>query len=271
MFALLASAPGFVVAPRTAQGRRSKELSSRFQTIKAIAWQHSRFGRLAANARLTVVKARLCGVPETPKFGPNARRRRTGVPHDGSDQLHPTAKAPARGRSLMDRPLFAPHRPSRASRIISAPRRRPFTAGLLALALALGGLATAHAQEDAPDAATSTATGPGSIVKGTYGAWQVSCRTPPGAKEEKCALVQSVTAEDRPNVGLTVVFYKAVGEDKKLLRVVVPLGVLLPTGLGLKIDNQDVGNAPCSSSLTRRRPASASRSRCKASARRSTT
>jgi invasion protein IalB len=144
----------------------------------------------------------------------------------------------------MDRPLFAPHRPSRASRIISAPRRRPFTAGLLALALALGGLATAHAQEDAPDAATSTATGPGSIVKGTYGAWQVSCRTPPGAKEEKCALVQSVTAEDRPNVGLTVVFYKAVGEDKKLLRVVVPLGVLLPTGLGLKIDNQDVGNAP---------------------------
>jgi invasion protein IalB len=105
-------------------------------------------------------------------------------------------------------------------------------------------LTTAHAQDDTPDAATSTATGPGSIVKGTYGAWQVSCRTPPGAKEEKCALVQSVTAEDRPNVGLTVVFYKAIGEDKKLLRVVVPLGVLLPTGLGLKIDNQDVGNAP---------------------------
>ena len=48
----------------------------------------------------------------------------------------------------------------------------------------------------------------------------------------------------RPNVGLTVVFYKAIGEDKKLLRVVVPLGVLLPTGLGLKIDGQDVGNAP---------------------------
>jgi invasion protein IalB len=86
--------------------------------------------------------------------------------------------------------------------------------------------------------------GPGSVVRETHGAWQVSCRTPPGAKEEKCALVQSVTAEDRPNVGLTVVFYKAIGENKKLLRVVVPLGVLLPTGLGLKIDNQDVGNAP---------------------------
>ena len=136
------------------------------------------------------------------------------------------------------------------------------------------------------------------MVKETHGAWQVSCRTPPGAKEEKCALVQSVTAEDRPNVGLTVVFYKAIGEDKKLLRVVVPLGVLLPTGLGFKIDDQDVGNAPflkcgkrgciaevvlqdevikkmkdgappCSSSSTRRRPASAYRSRCRASATRS--
>lgn len=114
----------------------------------------------------------------------------------------------------------------------------------LALTLIFGGFASAQAQDDLPEGGESAATGPGSVVKETYGAWQVSCRTPPGAKEEKCALVQSVTAEDRPNVGLTVVFYKAIGEDKKLLRVVVPLGVLLPTGLGLKIDDQDVGNAP---------------------------
>jgi invasion protein IalB len=113
----------------------------------------------------------------------------------------------------------------------------------LALALTMGSLGAARAQDTAPDT-DAVATGPGSVVKETHGAWQVSCRTPPGAKEEKCALVQSVTAEDRPNVGLTVVFYKAIGEDKKLLRVVVPLGVLLPTGLGLKIDNQDIGNAP---------------------------
>jgi invasion protein IalB len=112
-----------------------------------------------------------------------------------------------------------------------------------AFVLVLGLGCQASAQTASPDSGTPE-TGPGSIVKETHGAWQVSCRTPPGAKEEKCALVQSVTAEDRPNVGLTVVFYKAVGEDKKLLRVVVPLGVLLPTGLGLKIDNQDVGNAP---------------------------
>jgi invasion protein IalB len=122
------------------------------------------------------------------------------------------------------------------------PVPRPLAKLGMALGLMLG-LAGPAAQGASPEAAP-VATGPGSIVKGTHGAWQVSCRTPPGAKEEKCALVQSVTAEDRPNVGLTVVFYKAIGEDKKLLRVVVPLGVLLPTGLGLKIDGQDVGNAP---------------------------
>lgn len=113
----------------------------------------------------------------------------------------------------------------------------------LALALIAGLPGQVEAQGAASEAAPA-ATGPGSVVRETHGAWQVSCRTPPGAKEEKCALVQSVTAEDRPNVGLTVVFYKAIGEDKKLMRVVVPLGVLLPTGLGLKIDGQDVGNAP---------------------------
>jgi invasion protein IalB len=119
------------------------------------------------------------------------------------------------------------------------------------LLLALGATGAVDAQGASPDAATTAAPSaaaadaePGSVVRATHGAWQVSCRTPAGAKEEKCALVQSVTAEDRPNVGLTVLFYKAATEDKKLLRVVVPLGVLLPTGLGLKINNQDVGNAP---------------------------
>ena len=83
----------------------------------------------------------------------------------------------------------------------------------------------------------------GNIVA-THGAWQVSCGKPPGASAEKCALVQSVTAEDRPNVGLTVIFLKSIDGKKRLLRVVAPLGVLLPTGLGLKIDDKDVGNAP---------------------------
>lgn len=136
--------------------------------------------------------------------------------------------------------MFMAHRPLFQNR---ARKAHPLTSISPVLALAVVLVSQAAAQGVAPDASPG-ATGPGSVVRETHGAWQVSCRTPPGAKEEKCALVQSVTAEDRPNVGLTVVFYKAIGENKKLLRVVVPLGVLLPTGLGLKIDDQDVGNAP---------------------------
>jgi invasion protein IalB len=126
-------------------------------------------------------------------------------------------------------------------RFANLTRRLTQVSMFLAFAVMLASQGFAQA---APADGVASATGPGSVVRETHGAWQVSCRTPPGAKEEKCALVQSVTAEDRPNVGLTVLFYKAIGENKKLLRVVVPLGVLLPTGLGLKIDGKDVGNAP---------------------------
>ena len=81
-------------------------------------------------------------------------------------------------------------------------------------------------------------------VKAQHGDWQVVCKQPPpGAKNEVCALVQSVTAEDRNNVGLTVYFQK-FANGTRVLRVFAPLGVLLPPGLGLKIDDKDVGNAP---------------------------
>jgi len=83
-----------------------------------------------------------------------------------------------------------------------------------------------------------------SELKSTVGAWQLRCGRPPGARTEKCALVQSVTAEDRKNVSLTIIFLRSFSGDKRLLRVIAPLGVLLPTGLGLKIDGEDVGHAP---------------------------
>jgi invasion protein IalB len=80
-------------------------------------------------------------------------------------------------------------------------------------------------------------------VKSVHGDWQIRCDTPPGAQSEQCALMQSVTAEDRPNVGLTVIVLKTTDQKSRLMRVVAPLGVLLPSGLGLKIDNVDVGRA----------------------------
>ena len=64
-----------------------------------------------------------------------------------------------------------------------------------------------------------------------------------GAQGEQCALIQSVTAEDRANVGLTVIVLKTADNKSRLMRIVAPMGVLLPSGLGLKIDNEDVGRA----------------------------
>ncbi len=100
------------------------------------------------------------------------------------------------------------------------------TAILLAAVAALGGEAAAQG-----------------AVRSVHGDWQIRCDTPPGAQGEQCALMQSVTAEDRPNVGLTVIVLKTTDQKSRLMRVVAPLGVLLPSGLGLKIDNNDVGRA----------------------------
>ena len=80
-------------------------------------------------------------------------------------------------------------------------------------------------------------------VRSVHGDWQIRCDTPPGAQSEQCALMQSVTAEDRPNVGLTVIVLKTADQKSRLMRVLAPLGVLLPSGLGLKIDSADVGRA----------------------------
>lgn len=116
---------------------------------------------------------------------------------------------------------------------------RSHAALLLLSALTLAGTGDAgRAQNQANSAA------PDGTIKAQYGDWQVVCKAPaPGSKLETCALVQSVTAEDRNNVGLTVYFQKfSTGE--RVLRVFAPLGVLLPPGLGLKIDDKDVGHAP---------------------------
>lgn len=105
---------------------------------------------------------------------------------------------------------------------------------LLTMAMALGVLGLAGQLQDA------AAQG---AVKSVSGDWQIRCDTPPGAQAEQCALIQSVVAEDRSNAGLTVIILKTADQKSRLMRVVAPLGVLLPSGLGLKLDNTDVGRA----------------------------
>ncbi len=78
-------------------------------------------------------------------------------------------------------------------------------------------------------------------IKGEYGDWQMSCDTPPGASFEQCAIIQNVLAEDQPNVGLSVIVLRTADREARLLRVLAPLGVLLPNGLGLNVDGTDMG------------------------------
>ncbi len=79
-------------------------------------------------------------------------------------------------------------------------------------------------------------------VKAVYGAWKLKCAQLAGAKQDKCALVQDLKLEDRPNMFLTVLIMRSFDSDKKILRIVAPLGVVLPAGLGLRVDGTDVGN-----------------------------
>jgi invasion protein IalB len=78
-------------------------------------------------------------------------------------------------------------------------------------------------------------------VKAEYGDWDLRCDTPPGAENQQCVIMQFVTAQDRENVGLSVVVMKTADKQARILRVLAPLGVLLPRGLGLRIDETDMG------------------------------
>ena len=106
--------------------------------------------------------------------------------------------------------------------------RRWIGLAVAALALVVFGTAPASAQ---------------GVVKAKYGDWEMRCETPPGAAKEQCAIIQSVAAEDKPNINLVVIVLKIADGKSRLMRVVAPLGVLLPSGLGLKIDAADVGRA----------------------------
>lgn len=88
----------------------------------------------------------------------------------------------------------------------------------------------------------SAAVAQGRIVE-RHGDWQIRCERQTGAPSEQCALIQNVQAQDRANVGLTVIFLLTADRQARILRVLAPLGVLLPSGLGLSIDGNEVGLA----------------------------
>jgi len=74
-------------------------------------------------------------------------------------------------------------------------------------------------------------------VRSVHGDWQIRCENFPGAKTEQCALLQMVVSDDGSNGGLTILILKTADKKKVLMRIVAPLGVLLPMNLSVKIDS----------------------------------
>ena len=79
------------------------------------------------------------------------------------------------------------------------------------------------------------------MVKAKHGDWETRCETPPGASYEQCAAVLSVVDQERPNLTMVVIVLNTADRKARLMRVVAPLGILLPPGVSLRIDDQDAG------------------------------
>ena len=79
------------------------------------------------------------------------------------------------------------------------------------------------------------------VVRDKHGDWVTRCETPPGAAREQCAVVLSVVDQDRPNLILVVIVLNTADRKARLMRVIAPLGVLLPPGVSLRIDNTEAG------------------------------
>ncbi|MFY8113014.1 MAG: invasion associated locus B family protein [Rhabdaerophilum sp.] len=93
-------------------------------------------------------------------------------------------------------------------------------------------------------------------LKQKFGDWQHRCDRPNPAGPEQCILIQNVL--DQSDLNLAVVILRvedsaatadarrrdpsAPAVRRPVLRVIAPLGILLPRGLGLKIDERDIGS-----------------------------
>jgi invasion protein IalB len=78
-------------------------------------------------------------------------------------------------------------------------------------------------------------------IRDKHGDWVTRCETPPGAAHEQCAIVLSVVDQDRPNLILVVIVLNTADRKVRLMRVIAPLGVLLPPGVSLRVDEADAG------------------------------
>jgi invasion protein IalB len=139
---------------------------------------------------------------------------------------------------------------------------RPLAVSALCLGLAIAALGTAGAQTQQPQGqfgprANKTgqqagAPTPNVEVTATHGQWKIQCEATAKPAEgqaeapRSCGMVQNTHAEKNPKATLTLVLVKTKAGDKSQInmRVIVPIGVFLPTGVALEIDGNAVGRVP---------------------------
>jgi invasion protein IalB len=121
--------------------------------------------------------------------------------------------------------------------------------------------------------------GPPPEIIGTYDDWKIQCETVPAQAQKQgqepeaasgksdnataatapaqsqpkriCGMVQSAHDEKRPQLGITLYISRTKQGEKALtqMRILAPIGVWLPQGIGLDIDGQAVGSMPYSNCL----------------------
>ena len=73
----------------------------------------------------------------------------------------------------------------------------------------------------------------------------------PAKPRRICGMIQSARDEKRPQLGVTLYISRIRQGDKMLtqMRIMAPIGVWLPQGIGLDIDGQAIGSMPYSNCL----------------------
>jgi invasion protein IalB len=82
------------------------------------------------------------------------------------------------------------------------------------------------------------------VIRGNFNDWELRCEQQQG-KDEQCILYQNVADEKDSSINVVVVVLRVAeqgadgkpGVRKPILRIIAPLGVLLPRGLGLRIES----------------------------------
>lgn len=85
---------------------------------------------------------------------------------------------------------------------------------------------------------------------GTGGTSEEAAQADNGAEGQQvvrqCGMIQSVRSKERENIGLTLVLVRTPQGDTTvtMMRILVPIGVFLPTGIALEIDGGAIGRVP---------------------------